>query len=441
MKGCPVCGRLYPDDAGFCPVDGQALTSATQAPVAPDDQDSRLGQLIADRYELRRVVADGAMGRVYEALDRLDRCNVAVKILHDSVAGDTVAVERFRREFQVNSLVAHDYIVRVMDFLPTRDGGYALVTEFLYGEELSATLRRSGKLAPARVVRMLSQVALALDIAHAKKLVHRDLKPDNLFLCQTSDGDNVKILDFGSVKDKARGAKHLTVIGTTIGSPFYMAPEQAQGLPTLDHRADVWALAVICFECLTGRVPFSGPNGPSILANIIQQDAPAPSAVVAKGDWAIPPSVDAVFARALRKKPDHRPGSVGELADELGVAFGLRGTHAEWAAVPESRLRERMNAGVAATAASGAFPQPDLIEEGFFGVGQALGEGPTSDRPIVSSSVARSKPRSAGARRIPRASGGGVDSARMDLPVRKQWPLLLAGIISFVVALGLWFLL
>ena len=153
--------------------------------------------------------------------------------------------------------------------------------EFLYGEELRATLKREKVIPPARVVRMLSQVAIALDEAHARKLVHRDLKPDNLFLCQTREGDIVKILDFGSVKDKNEGAKKLTVLGTTIGSPFYMAPEQAQGLETLDHRADVWALAAIAYECMTGSVPFKGNNGPSILLEILTKEPKPPSQAAA----------------------------------------------------------------------------------------------------------------------------------------------------------------
>ncbi len=239
MKACPVCGRLYPDDAGFCPEDGQQLSSATQVPVQSDDQDARIGQLMCNRYQVRRVVADGGMGRVYEALDMMERRNVALKILHPDVATDQVALERFKREFEVSKQLPHQHIVDVLDFQPTHDGSYALVMEFLYGEELRATLKREGVLPPERVVRMLSQVAIGLDGAHSRKLVHRDLKPDNIFLCQTREGDIVKLLDFGSVKDKAETAKKLTVMGTTIGSPFYMAPEQAQGLETLDHRADV----------------------------------------------------------------------------------------------------------------------------------------------------------------------------------------------------------
>jgi serine/threonine-protein kinase len=219
------------------------------------------------------------MGRVYEALDMQERRNVALKILHADVARDEVSVERFKREFEVSRTLPHQHIVEVLGFQPTHDGTYALIMEFLYGEELRNTLKREAVLAPARLVRMLSQAALALDAAHAMKLVHRDLKPDNLFLCQTREGDIVKVLDFGSVKDKGESAKKLTVLGTTIGSPFYMAPEQAQGLDTLDHRADVWALAAIAYECMTAHVPFAGSNGPSILLEILTKDPKPPSEV------------------------------------------------------------------------------------------------------------------------------------------------------------------
>ena len=119
--------------------------------------------------------------------------------------------------------------------------------------------------------------------------MHRDLKPDNLFLCQTREGDIVKILDFGSVKDKADDAKKLTVLGTTIGSPFYMAPEQAQGLDTLDQRADVWALAAITYECVCGHVPFKGNNGPSILLEILTKEPEPPSKSGAGQKYPVPP--------------------------------------------------------------------------------------------------------------------------------------------------------
>jgi tRNA A-37 threonylcarbamoyl transferase component Bud32 len=375
VKACPTCGRLYPDEAGFCPVDGKPLTSATQVPVATDGQDARLGQLYCERYQVRRVVADGGMGRVYEALDLVDRRNVAMKVLHADVARDEVAVERFKREFEVSRTVPHAHIVEVLNFQPTHDGTYALVMEFLYGEELRATLKRESTIPPARVVRMLSQVALALDEAHARKLIHRDLKPDNIFLCQTREGDTVKILDFGSVKDKTEGAKKLTVLGTTIGSPFYMAPEQAQGLETLDHRADVWALAAIAYECVTGSVPFKGNNGPSILLEILTKE-PKPPSQVAAPKHPVPPTLDAVMTNAFKKLPAKRIPTVGALADAFGMAYGLEGTHFDWAKIPEgelmARIEAKMPALMQAMPQQEAVPQKRDAADAFFGESDAL---------------------------------------------------------------------
>jgi eukaryotic-like serine/threonine-protein kinase len=374
MKACPQCGRLYPDDAGFCPVDGQALSSATQVPVAADGSDPRIGQLICGRYQVRRVVADGGMGRVYEALDMVVRRNVALKVLHDEVARDQVAVERFKREFEVSKLLPHDHIVDVLDFQPTHDGTYGLVMEFLYGEELRATLKRETVIPPARVVRMMSQVALGLDPAHANKLIHRDLKPDNLFLCQTRDGDIVKLLDFGSVKDKGESAKKLTVLGTTIGSPYYMAPEQAQGLDTLDHRADVWALAAIAYEAVVGRVPFMGNNGPSILLEILTKEPKPPSNMAKDAKYPVPPTLDRVMIHAFKKQPTLRISSVGALADAIGQAYGLMGTHQEWAKSNESELGRQIEARMPELmlAVGDATQQQPNVADAFFGESSSL---------------------------------------------------------------------
>lgn len=382
MKACPLCGRLYPDDAGFCPVDGAQLSSATQVPVMADDQDGRIGQLICNRYQVRRVVADGGMGRVYEALDMQMRRNVALKVLHPDVANDQVAVERFKREFEVSKLLPHDHIVEVLDFQPTSDGSFALVMEYLYGEELRATLKREGTIAPGRMVRMLSQVALGLDGAHSRKLVHRDLKPDNLFLCQTSDGDTVKLLDFGSVKDKGESAKKLTVLGTTIGSPFYMAPEQAQGLDTLDHRADVWALAAIIYESVVGSVPFMGVNGPSILLEILTKDPKAPSQAAKAAKHPVPPTLDRVMTHAFKKQAAQRIGSVGALADAVGQAYGLTGTHQEWAKASESDLTARISAKLPELMTAVAPAGPANVADSFFGEADALD---TFDAPVAGS--------------------------------------------------------
>ena len=278
MKSCPKCQRVYPNDAGFCPADGTALVSATLAPPPMVEDDARIGKKLCNRYEIRRVVADGGMGRVYEGIDRQNDTRIAVKVLHDDVSKDEVSLERFKREYELASQLPHDHIVNVLDF--QRDEAakvYLLVMEFLDGEELRVVLKREKFMPPERIIRMLAQTAIGLDGAHSRQFIHRDLKPDNLFLCGTREGDEVKILDFGSVKDKNKDAKKLTVLGTTIGSPYYMAPEQAQGLDTLDARADVFALAAIAYECMCGVVPFFGSNGPSILLAILTKEPDPPT--------------------------------------------------------------------------------------------------------------------------------------------------------------------
>jgi len=391
VKACPDCGRLYPDEAGFCPIDGRQLINVSQAPVASDANDARIGQVICGAYQVRRVVADGGMGRVYEALDLAQRRNVALKVLHPDVATDSVALERFRREFEVSKLLAHDHIVDVIDFQATGDGSYALVMDFLYGEELRSALKRETVLAPARIVRMLSQLAIGLDGAHARHLVHRDLKPENVFLCQTRDGDIVKVLDFGSVKDKTDTAKKLTVMGTTIGSPYYMAPEQAQGLDTLDHRADVWALAAIAYECMTGRVPFSGNNGPSILLEILTKTPAPPTQAATNPRYSIPPTMDGVMNKAFQKNAALRWSSVGELADQVGQAYGLSGGHKDWVARTQDELESAIAARLPEILNAPAAPGTSDLDGGFFGDGQGLGSL-APEQALADSSVAQFSP-------------------------------------------------
>lgn len=305
------------------------------------------------RYQLRRVIADGGAGRVYEALDTHRKLRVAVKILHPEVARDEIAVERFKRELEVSKLLRHDHVVTVHDFQAMQEGGFALVMDYLEGEELRSVLKREGKLSPARLVRMLSQVAIALEEAHQQQLVHRDLKPDNLFLCGTREGDIVKVLDFGSVRDNSAGAKKLTMMGTTIGSPYYMSPEQAQGQSSLDARADVWALAAIAYECLVGEVPFAGRNGPSILLAILTNQ-PVPASLRAQ----VPATVDDAIEGGLAKDPGARTATAGLFADAMGRAYGLEGDHRLWAYTEEAALAAKIEAALPGLLARSTEEQP-----------------------------------------------------------------------------------
>jgi serine/threonine protein kinase len=345
LKTCGECHRLFPDDAGFCPIDGKGLVPIADAEPPSDPEDKRVGaSFCAGRYQIWRRVAEGGMGRVYQALDRKESRGVALKILHPDVAQDAVQVERFKREFECSAALPHDYIVDVLAFEKTEDGSFALVMEYLEGEELRTLLKREKVIPPERLIRIMAQSAIALQAAHDKKVVHRDMKPDNIFLCGSHDGDQTKILDFGSVRDNSAGAKKLTVMGTTIGSPFYMSPEQAQALPELDHRADVWSMAAIAYECLTGILPFAAPTGPAILLKILSNDPPPPSeAGKARG---VPRTVDPVMEEALAKNAAIRIPTMGALVDRLGHAYGLEGGHAEWARTPQDTLGAGIQKGL-----------------------------------------------------------------------------------------------
>jgi serine/threonine protein kinase len=380
MKACPSCGRLYPPDAGFCPVDGTALTRASRVPVLPAD-DARVGQALAARYQVRRVIADGGMGRVYEALDLAENRSVAVKVLHPNVASDPVQIERFEREFAISRQLSHQRVVEVLDFVAIGSGERALVMELLYGEELKNTLSRENAMGPARVLRMVSQVAQALDEAHRRGIVHRDLKPDNLYLCQTATGDNVKVLDFGSIKDTARGSRQLTALGTTIGSPSYMSPEQAQASARLDHRADVWSLAAITFEALSGQLPFTAALPAQILLAIVSRRPKVASVLARAAGRELPRTVDRVLERAFRKAPAERYDSVGAFADALGRAFGLSGGHDDWAEWPERKLTAEIALHLPdlLAADSQAAPSP---EDDFFDQADALAGRPASPPPL-----------------------------------------------------------
>lgn len=351
LNACTKCQRTFPaEDAAFCPADATKLVPIDSIPLPVDSSDPFVGFKVGDKYEIRRIVADGGMGRVYEARQLDAQRRVAVKILHADVGEDAVNVERFKREAETSRGMDHAHIIDVFDFAlqqpaPGRsDGAWFLVMEYLDGDELRAVINRDKTLPIQRVIRIMSQAAIGLDGAHARGFVHRDLKPDNLFLVRGREGDQVKVLDFGSVKltkgqDKAN---KLTVMGTTIGSPFYMSPEQAKGVPDLDQRADVWALGAIIYECAVGKVPFSAPNGPQILFKILGEEPMPPS--FANDD--APPELDDFMTKALHKKRELRFQSCGALADALGHAFGLAGDHVEWATTPESELAKAIRARV-----------------------------------------------------------------------------------------------
>ena len=297
----------------------------------------RIGEQLG-AYMVLAHVADGSMGSVYEARHRETGERVAVKVLHSEVARDPVAVQRFGREYETAKSLRHGHIVEARDFGQTVGGAQFMTMEFLEGEELSLLVEREGPMRPARAVRVVCQIALALHHAHDHGVIHRDLKPDNIFVCAGTDGDEIRILDFGSVKLQAASAPKLTALGTTLGSPYYMSPEQATGKLDLDSRTDVFALAAIMHELATGQVAFPGENVAAILMKIVGEEPPPVSASNPSYPW----SFDDVVKKGLSKDKGKRFGSAIDLAEAMLRALDLDSTVEGWASTPASEIERAL---------------------------------------------------------------------------------------------------
>jgi serine/threonine-protein kinase len=317
----------------FCGEDGTITVQVQEG----KDRDGRLGTRLGGYLVVARV-ADGAMGRVYEGRHPETKARVAVKVLHPQVARDRVCVERFKREYESSIELNHPHVVRVLEFGETPDGSYFLTMEYLEGEELGQVLGRGNPLPPARIVRVLSQMALALEHAHSFGFIHRDLKPDNIFLCRTPAGDDVRLLDFGSVKLQVDLGAKLTAVGTTVGSPYYMSPEQALGRSDVDQRTDVFAVGAILYEMITDKIAFEAPNVAKILMRIMKDEPPPPSGI----NPSCPASMDPVVTKALRKSKDERYASVSGLADAVIAAYGLSGEIDTWAVRPQAEIEQAL---------------------------------------------------------------------------------------------------
>lgn len=328
-RTCPSCGTTYPNAVAFCGRDGVITIQEQDA----SDFDARLGTTLG-HYILAARVADGAMGRVFEGRDPDTKARVAIKVLHDQVAKDHVSVERFKREYEAAAEIKHPHVVKVLEFGETPEGSFFLTMEFLQGEELGKLVGRGTPVPIDRVLRIAAQTAAALDKAHSFGFIHRDLKPDNIFLCDTPEGDSVRILDFGSVKMQMETGAKLTAFGTTLGSPYYMSPEQAMGKQDVDQRSDVFALAAIVYEMLTAKIAFEAANVAMILMKIMNETPPPPSA----RNSAVPAAVDDVVDKGLRKDKKTRFGGAGELVQALITAFGVAGTVEELAVTPQSEI-------------------------------------------------------------------------------------------------------
>jgi serine/threonine-protein kinase len=284
-----------------------------------------VGTLLVGKYKVTRELGRGGMAAVYEAENVSIGKKLAVKVLAAELANSAIVIERFFREARAAASVKSPYIVEVYDSGRLEDGRPFIAMELLEGESLYDRMARVRLIDPRTTVHIIGQVAKGLMKAHAANIVHRDLKPENIHLCKGEDGEEIaKILDFGLAKFYSpmkpdEKTARLTREGAVFGTPAYMSPEQVKGQGSVDHRADLWALGCMTFECLTGRPVWNTDQGVAMtFAAIAAAQLPIPSRL--RPD--LPPSFDAWFKKALDRDPNKRFQTAKELADELARALG-----------------------------------------------------------------------------------------------------------------------
>ena len=281
--------------------------------------------LVAGKYELVKLIGRGGMGSVWEGRHASLGTAVAIKFIDTEHSRSREAQSRFVHEARAAARIQSRHAVQILDHGVTDEGRAYMVMELLVGEALDKRIDRLGRISLESTARILGQVCRALQRAHDCGIVHRDLKPDNVFLVRSSDEDEeiAKVLDFGVAKITSNpGDTRLTSstkTGAVLGTPYYMSPEQARGLRTIDWRTDLWSLGVIAYECVTGVLPFDGESVGDLLVKICTAPVPIPSAKVSE----LPVAFDTWFARALDREPTQRFESATELADSLARAAGI----------------------------------------------------------------------------------------------------------------------
>ena len=274
----------------------------------PDTFD-RLKAALADRYAIREEIGAGGMATVYLAEDLKHHRKVAVKVLRPDLAA-TLGPERFLREIEVAAKLHHPHILPLYDS-GEADGFLYYVMPYEEGQSLREKLAKEGELPVAEAVRLLRDVVDALAHAHKHGVVHRDIKPDNVLL----SGRHALVTDFGVAKavSEATGRQKLTTAGVALGTPAYMAPEQAVADPHIDHRADIYAVGVLAYELLTGRPPFQADTPLETLRQVVEQEIPRPSSINRK----VERDLETICLKCLRKNPTDRYGSAEALAEDL----------------------------------------------------------------------------------------------------------------------------
>lgn len=299
---CQICGRSHGTDV-----------------ECGAGKDPRIGTVIDGKYELVRLLGQGGMGSVYEARHTGLERRFAIKFLLPEFVANHEVLRRFSNEAKAAGRLEHPNVGAVTDLGRAPDGSPFLVLEFLRGMDCARLLKKSGPLTVSRACNIVYQACLGLDAAHMAGIVHRDVKPENLFVTDAGDGtDLVKVLDFGIAKLRLPDASAVTGSGASMGTFFYMSPEQIRDAGKVDQRTDIWALGVVLYELLTGKKPFDGADALQVIYRIVNEN-PEPVDRLRDG---LPGQLVKIIQRAMNKSHDERFESAPALADAIAPFTG-----------------------------------------------------------------------------------------------------------------------
>jgi len=352
MNRCPACGKTYDDEARFCTRDGSKLVglpardpadpaakipAPTASPLsvptpargtiggraeqpAPVTHGNLTDRVLDGRYRIAKKIGEGGMSFVYLASDVATDQRYAIKVLSAALSSDPNAMARLRREASLGMRLAHPNVCHIIRLGETQDGLVYVVMPYVEGEVLSDRNNRLGTIPLAGVVAFVRDIAAGLHVAHELKIVHRDLKPENVMICPVpAGGERAVVMDFGLAKERRADAElqKLTATGIILGTPEFMSPEQLRGRP-LDPRTDIYSLALMTYEMLTAKLPFSGRTQQEMMIARLRSE-PMPVRTAAP-HLTLPEAVERVLARAMQREPNDRYTSAPEFAQALTAA-------------------------------------------------------------------------------------------------------------------------
>ena len=303
---CPHCGTIHPRLVSLCPETNKTVSAAHKF----------AGRVLDGKYQVERIIGEGGMGVVYFGIQTNIHKKVAVKFFNPDACTDKECMDRFVNEARFSAAIGHANIINIFHFGYVDEAVPYIVMEFLEGESLGRALLREKVFSVERALDVTYQILDALRAVHASNIIHRDLKPENVFLArQTGGNEIVKLLDFGISRLMKPGdmSERLREAGRVYGTPYYASPEQADGRPDVDNRADLYSTGVLLFEMLTGQLPFRSKSYGALLVEILTRPPPNPRELSEE----IPTDLVKVIMRALDKDPDARYQDAREMMDDL----------------------------------------------------------------------------------------------------------------------------